>query len=73
MVQAQQTPAANQAANILIQGATLHIGDGSIIENGMIGIANGKIIEIGETGSTVKRSFNLTILKPLFLEAEKSF
>ena len=26
MVQAQQTPAANQAANILIQGATLHIG-----------------------------------------------
>ena len=44
MVQAQQTPAANQAATILIQGATLHIGDGSIIENGMIGIANGKII-----------------------------
>ena len=51
MVQAQQTPAANQAATILIQGATLHIGDGSIIENGMIGIANGKIIEIGVTGS----------------------
>ena len=51
MVQAQQTPAANQAATILIQGATLHIGDGNIIENAMIGIANGKIIEIGETGS----------------------
>ena len=51
MVQALQTPAANQAATILIQGATLHIGDGNIIENAMIGIANGKIIEIGETGS----------------------
>ena len=60
MVQAQQTPAANQAANILIQGATLHIGDGSIIENGMIGIANGKIIEIGETGSQ-QNSYETTI------------
>ena len=48
-VQAQQTPAANQAASLLIQGATLHIGDGTIIENGMIGIANGKILEIGAT------------------------
>ena len=51
MAQAQQTPAATQAASILIQGATLHIGDGSIIENGMIGITDGKILEIGELGS----------------------
>lgn len=51
MAQAQQTPAATQAASILIQGATLHIGDGSIIEKGMIGIADGKILEIGELGS----------------------
>jgi len=51
LVQAQQTPAANQTASILIQGATLHIGNGSIIENGMIGIANGKITEIGVNGS----------------------
>jgi imidazolonepropionase-like amidohydrolase len=60
MVQAQQTPAANQAATILIQGATLHIGDGSIIENGMIGIANGKIIEIGVTGSQ-QNSYETTV------------
>ena len=51
MAQAQQTPAATQAASILIQGATLHIGDGSIIEKGMIGITDGKIQEIGELGS----------------------
>ena len=51
MVQAQQTPAANQAASLLIQGATLHIGDGTVIENGMIGIADGKILEVGKTGS----------------------
>jgi len=51
LVQAQETPAANQTASILIQGATLHLGDGSIIENGMIAIANGKITEIGVNGS----------------------
>lgn len=60
MVQAQQTPAANQAATILIQEATLHIGDGNIIENGIIGIANGKIIEIGVTGSQ-QNSYETTI------------
>ena len=53
IVQAQQTPAANQAASILIQGATLHIGDGSVIENGMVGIANGKILEVGLTGAQI--------------------
>ncbi len=51
MVQAQQTPAANQAVSLLIQGATLHIGDGTVIENGMIGIADGKILEVGKTGA----------------------
>ena len=48
---AQQTPAANQAESILIQGATLHIGDGSVLENGMLGIDNGKIVELGEAGT----------------------
>ncbi len=51
LAQAQQTPAANQAETVLIQGVTLHIGDGSIIENGMIGMADGKILEIGATGA----------------------
>ena len=51
MVQAQQTPAANQAVSLLIQGATLHIGDGTVIENGMIGIADGKILEVGKIGA----------------------
>jgi imidazolonepropionase-like amidohydrolase len=51
MVQAQQTPATNQASSLLIQGATLHIGDGTVIENGMIGIADGKILEVGKTGA----------------------
>lgn len=57
---AQQTPAANQAKSILIQGATLHIGDGSVLENGMLGIDNGKIVELGEAG-TQQNSYATTI------------
>ena len=57
---AQQTPAANQVKSILIQGATLHIGDGSVLENGMLGIDNGKIVELGEAG-TQQNSYATTI------------
>ena len=57
---AQQTPAANQAKSMLIQGATLHIGDGSVLENGMLGIDNGKIVELGEAG-TQQNSYATTI------------
>ena len=57
---AQQTPAANQAKSMLIQGATLHIGDGSVLENGMLGIDNGKIVELGEAG-TEQNSYATTI------------
>ena len=60
MVQAQQTPAADQAASLLIQGATLHIGDGTVIENGMIGIADGKILEVGKTG-TQQKTYDKTV------------
>ena len=57
---AQQTPAANQAKSILIQGATLHIGDGNVLENGILGIDNGKIVELGEAG-TQQNSYATTI------------
>ena len=49
---AQQTPAANQSKSLLIQGATLHIGNGSILENAELGIADGKIVEVGAVGSS---------------------
>ena len=50
IVGAQQTPAVNQSESILIEGATLHIGDGTV-ENAMLGIAEGKIIELGAVGT----------------------
>lgn len=57
---AQQTPAPSQSESILIQGATLHIGDGTIIENGSLGIEAGKIVEVGPS-SDIKNNYARTI------------
>ena len=48
---AQQTPAPKQSKDMAIVGATAHIGDGTIIENSIIVLRNGKIdvIENAET------------------------
>jgi len=53
-IYAQQTPAAESTKSILIKGATLHIGDGTLIENGYLGIENGRIVEMGEKGTQQK-------------------
>ncbi|MDB2701757.1 amidohydrolase family protein [Flavobacteriaceae bacterium] len=57
---AQQTPAPSQSESILIQGATLHIGDGTIIENGSLGIEAGKIVEVGSS-SDIKNNYKKII------------
>jgi len=57
---AQQTPAPSQSESILIQGATLHIGDGTIIENGSLGIEAGRIVEVGPS-SDIKNNYARTI------------
>lgn len=43
---AQQTPAPNQSKPIAIQGGTLHIGDGTVIENGWLFFEKGKFTTI---------------------------
>ena len=43
----QQVPAAKQAKTIAIINATIHIGNGQIIENGTLVFSAGKIIEVG--------------------------
>ena len=60
LANAQQTPAANQSKSLLIQGATLHIGNGSILENAKLGIADGKIVEVGAVGSS-QNNYDTTI------------
>lgn len=60
LANAQQTPAANQSKSLLIQGATLHIGNGSVLENAELGIADGKIVEVGAVGSS-QNNYDTTI------------
>jgi imidazolonepropionase-like amidohydrolase len=51
---AQQTPAPAQSGAITINGATAHIGNGSIIENSVIVFENGVITAIGGSGTATK-------------------
>lgn len=44
---AQQTPAPAQSETISLTGATLHIGDGTVVENGTIVFEDGTITAIG--------------------------
>ena len=60
LANAQQTPAANQSKSLLIKGATLHIGNGNMLENAELGIADGKIVEVGTVGSS-QNSYETTI------------
>ena len=45
----QQTPGTIQHESVLIENAIIHIGDGSIIEKGYVGFKDGKIKYVGET------------------------
>ncbi|MBC2839219.1 amidohydrolase family protein [Robiginitalea sp. SC105] len=44
---AQQTPAPAQSETISITGATLHLGDGTVVEDGTIVFQNGTITAVG--------------------------
>ncbi len=51
---AQQTPADKQTEAISITGATIHVGDGTVIENGTVVFENGKIQAVGNSGTATK-------------------
>ena len=40
-------PASSQSKPILLKGATLHIGNGEVIQNGYLAFDNGKITHVG--------------------------
>ncbi|WP_408031934.1 amidohydrolase family protein [Tenacibaculum xiamenense] len=52
---AQQTPAPKQTIDYSIEGATAHIGNGTIIENSLIMFSNGKISFVGSANSRIAR------------------
>ena len=41
---AQQTPALKQNKSILILGAKAHLGNGTVIENSLVSLVNGKFV-----------------------------
>ena len=49
---AQQTPAFAQKMDFAIMGATAHIGNGTVIENSIIVVREGKITNIGDAETT---------------------
>ncbi len=50
--QTRVVPAPDQEKPILLRGATIHVGNGEVFENGVIAFNNGEIIAVGEAGST---------------------
>ncbi len=50
-------PAAKQSKSILVTGLTIHVGNGKVIENGVIGFKEGKITLVAD-GSVIKLSSN---------------
>jgi imidazolonepropionase-like amidohydrolase len=51
-------PAPAQAESILLVGGTLHIGNGTVIENGAVGFDNGKITYAGPANGVDAAKFN---------------
>lgn len=58
--QANISPAKSQTKSILITGATIHVGNGQVIENGYIAFDKGKITAIG-SGTAPNASFSEVI------------
>ena len=52
---AQQTPAAKQTEAITIEGATAHIGNGTIIENSLLMFEDGKLTFVGDAKMKIAR------------------
>ncbi len=52
---AQQTPASKQTAAFSIEGATAHLGDGTVIDNSLIMFADGKITFVGSAKMKIAR------------------
>jgi imidazolonepropionase-like amidohydrolase len=45
------TPAPAQTKPVYVVGATLHVGNGTVIDNGVVGFDNGKITFVGKAGT----------------------
>lgn len=56
------TPAAAQSQPIYLLGATIHIGDGTVVQNGVIGFDAGKITYVGADQTVMRTAQNPQII-----------
>ncbi len=54
----QQTPAPDQSQPVMITGATAHLGNGTVIENSVVGFENGKITVVGKADEAMDDAKN---------------
>lgn len=64
---AQQTPAPAQEQEIIIVGATAHIGNGEVIENAVIAFKDGKITEVA---SAAEKNLDASNAKVIYAEGK---
>lgn len=62
LLNAQPTPALKQSEPILITDATIHVGNGKVIEHGIIGFVDGKITFVG---TAVSGNYDRSIFKKI--------
>jgi len=60
---AQQTPAPKQTKDFAIVGATAHIGNGTVIENSIILVSDGKITQVVQNDVTTTITSNIEVIK----------
>jgi len=65
LLQAQETvlPAKEQKGSFYLTNATIHIGNGKVIQNGTIKVTNGKIEAVGDNIAVPAGADNVTNLK----------
>ena len=68
----QQTPASKQTKSILIMGGKAHIGNGTVIENAIISIKDGKIALIGD-GTLIKPAKHDIVINASYKEIYPGF
>ncbi len=70
---AQTNTVGAKAEDFALRGATIHIGNGQIIENGVLGVKNGKISLVSPDASTLKESEYKRIIEAKGLQVYPSF
>lgn len=56
------SPAVQQKLPIIIQGGTIHVGNGTVIQNGEIRITDGKLEYVGSSVTDISKTTNIDVI-----------